>query len=303
VDLSIQKYSKYHIDTIASEQGKEPWRMSFIYGEPNRSLRNRTWDIMKQMRSDSDLAWVCLGDFNEMLRKEEQLGPNAMEEYLINGFREAVDVCQLCDIGYIGLDWTFEKKVDGGQFVRVRLDRVLASASWSSCFPLAAVRHLTAVKSDRCPILLSCVPDERSDQIRSKGKPFRYEIMWETNKSIKSVIQQVQKDDRHCNSVKDMKNKLLHLGGELRSWGENTFGYVRRELRVLKKKLEQLRSNPSRNGISDEEQWVVERIILLNYQEEIIWKQRARITWLQEGDRTPIFSTKELVGEEQEIEL
>ena len=54
----------------------------------------------------------------------------------LDGFREAVDVCQLCDIGYIGLDWTFEKKVAGGQFVRVQLDRVLASASWCSRFPL-----------------------------------------------------------------------------------------------------------------------------------------------------------------------
>jgi hypothetical protein len=55
-----------------------------------------------------------------------------------------------------------------------------------------------------------------------------------------------------------MKNMLLHLGGELRSWGENTFGMVRRELQVLKKKLEQMRSDPTRNNITKEEQKVVE---------------------------------------------
>ena len=126
--------------------------MSFIYGEPNRSLRFRTWDIMKQMKSDTDLPWVCIGDFNEVLKREEQLGPNIREEYLMAGFREAVDVCQLCDLGYIGLDWTFEKKVTGGHFVRVRLDRVLASANWCARFPLAEVHHLMAVKSDHCPI-------------------------------------------------------------------------------------------------------------------------------------------------------
>jgi len=79
VDISIKKYSNYHIDTIVSEPGKEPWRMSFIYGEPNRSLRYHTWDIMKQMRSDMDLPWVCIGDFNEILKREEQLGPNNRE--------------------------------------------------------------------------------------------------------------------------------------------------------------------------------------------------------------------------------
>jgi hypothetical protein len=70
-----------------------------------------------------------------------------------------------------------------------------------------------------------------------------------------------------------MKNMLLHLGGELRSWGENTFGAVRRELQVLKEKLEQIRSDPTRNSITGKEQKVVERIILLNYHEEIMWKQ------------------------------
>ena len=95
----LKKISKYHIDTFVSEKGKEPWRISFIYGEANRSLRYHTWDIMKQMRSDSNLPWVCMGDFNEILRRKEQLGPNNREEYLMEGFRNAVDVCQLCDIG------------------------------------------------------------------------------------------------------------------------------------------------------------------------------------------------------------
>ena len=81
VTVSVQKFSNYHIDTIIKVEGKEPWRISFIYGEPNRSLKSRTWEIMKQMRSDSNLPWVCVGDFNEILRRKEQLGPNNREEY------------------------------------------------------------------------------------------------------------------------------------------------------------------------------------------------------------------------------
>ena len=34
---------------------------------------------------------------------------------------------------------------------------------------------------------------------------------------------------------------------------------------------------------------MVERIILLNYQEEIMWRQRSRITWLREGDSNTRF--------------
>ena len=76
------------------------------------------------------------------------MGPNPRDSAQMEGFREAVDVRELADLGYCGLDWTFEKRVRGGGFCRVRLDRALASASWSHIFPFARVEHLTTVKSD-----------------------------------------------------------------------------------------------------------------------------------------------------------
>jgi hypothetical protein len=117
----------------------------------------------------------------------------------------------------MGLDWTFEKKVVGGRFVRVRLDMALASASWSSYFPSAVLHHLIAVKFDHCPILLSLEPDERSNVMYGQGKPFRYEIMWETNKGLHSLIQNTWENRENCSSVKDMKDKLQDLAEELRS--------------------------------------------------------------------------------------
>lgn len=96
---------------------------------------------MRRLRGESTLPWVCIGDFNEILRQEEQMGPNTCDSSQIAGFREAVDVCGLSDLGYKGLDWTFEKRVTGGQYCRVRLDRALASTSWSNLFPFASVDH------------------------------------------------------------------------------------------------------------------------------------------------------------------
>jgi hypothetical protein len=46
----------------------------------------------------------------------------------ISGFWEMVDVCGLHDLGYEGCSWTFEKKVVGGSYCRVRLNTSLGGS-------------------------------------------------------------------------------------------------------------------------------------------------------------------------------
>lgn len=138
---------------------------------------------MARLRGESTLPWLCIGDFNEILRREEQIGPNERDEAQMAGFREAIDLCNLADIGYIGFDWTFEKKVQGGQYCRVRLDRALASPDWSSMFPYASLRHLQAAKLDHSPIVLCNELDSVNNGI-AINKPFQYERMWETHEDF-----------------------------------------------------------------------------------------------------------------------
>jgi hypothetical protein len=65
-----------------------------------------------------------------------------------------VDACGLYDTGFTGRSWTFEKRVAGGSFCRVRLDRALASPEWSATNPDAAMENLLAAASDHGPIRL-----------------------------------------------------------------------------------------------------------------------------------------------------
>jgi hypothetical protein len=99
-----------------------------------------------------------------------------------------VDVCGLYDLGFEGRSWTFEKRVVGGSFCRVRLDRALATIDWSLRFPETTVRHLTAAASDHDPILLqwekACGPRRRCGR-----KLFRYELMWESHEEFLAMLQ------------------------------------------------------------------------------------------------------------------
>jgi hypothetical protein len=114
------------------------------------------------------------------------VGINERRWSQIAGFRDDVDVCGLCDLGFKGVSWTFEKKVAGGSFGRVRLDRALASASWCSRFPAAEVQHLLSyATSDHLPILLRYDPPR---QQRRGDRLFRYEVMWETHDDFSAKL-------------------------------------------------------------------------------------------------------------------
>ena len=67
------------------------------------------------------------------------MGVNERSNSQIQAFRDTVDICGLMDLGFVGNPWTFEKKVSGGSYCRVRLDRALASPSWCERFPLATL--------------------------------------------------------------------------------------------------------------------------------------------------------------------
>lgn len=235
IQLGLRNYSKYHIDMKVEEQGKDPWRLTVWYGEANRSLRYKTWDMMRFLKADCDLPWLCIVDFNEVLRREEQFGPNERDMAQINLFREAVDVFQLQDIGYEGLDWTFERKINNNDYCRVRLDRALATADWCDLFPLARLRHLTAVKSDHSPILLMNHMDAANQRI-ALAKIFRYELVWERHDGFRPMVQ-ASWGSAPCRNTADLCAKLRAMAGSCAAWDKESFENVRAEQRELRKRL------------------------------------------------------------------
>lgn len=100
--LELIHYSQYHIDMIVKKNGEEPWRLTNIYGEATVSERQKTWDLLRFLRSESELPWVCIGDYNEVLSPEEHFGVGERCARQMTGFKEAVDVAGLCDLGFVG---------------------------------------------------------------------------------------------------------------------------------------------------------------------------------------------------------
>jgi hypothetical protein len=262
INVEILSYLQYHIDARIMEGTNEPWRLTCVYGEAQVSQRFKTWDMLKHIKSSNPLPWVCIGDFNEVLHQHKHEGVAEHILSQIEGFQETVDICNLVDVGYEGRFWTYEKRVVGESCCRVRLDRALATAPWSERFPLATVSHLTGVASDHGPILLRW--REFTSQRRSTNdKIFWHELMWEKHDDFKPFLEESWQAEGKATTMGQLREKLTHVSGSLDRWGRDTFGSVQREIRRLTQRLTDLRGDPLRQGPTDEETTITQRLIKL----------------------------------------
>jgi len=72
--VEILPYSQYHIDAIVTENGREPRRLKCVYEEAQTAERHKTWEMLKFIKGSSHLPWVGIGNFNEVLHRDEHMG-------------------------------------------------------------------------------------------------------------------------------------------------------------------------------------------------------------------------------------
>jgi hypothetical protein len=90
-------------------------------------------------------------------------------------------------------------------------------------------------------------------------------------------------------SLAEVTDELGRMQHSLTAWSWNEFGSVKKQLKSLRGKLDDLRATSIRSGPTREECDLVKKISNLLAREEAMMKQRSRIQWLQEGDRNTSF--------------
>jgi hypothetical protein len=154
-----------------------------FYGEPRRDCRKESWYVLRFLRVQSDSPWQCLGDFNEVLLAEEQIGGNDREAWQMAAFEDAVNDCRLTDLGYHGLPYTWDNRQDAAWNVKARLDQAFGDNMFLDVMGGSEVFHVPLAETDHCGILVE-VREKRPPgrrRGRRKPKPFRYENMWKNH--------------------------------------------------------------------------------------------------------------------------
>jgi endonuclease/exonuclease/phosphatase family metal-dependent hydrolase len=174
--VSLLSQGERYIDVLVRDNPEDaPWRATFVYGEPRVENRRNMWELLRSLCGAWSGPWMVSGDFNEAMWQYEHFSETPRAERQMMDFREILSHCDLHDLGFSGLPWTYNNNQGGNRNVRVRLDRGVANTDWSALFPDAAVQHLTSSCSDHKALLLVAQLVEQ----RSRGSIFRYEIMWE----------------------------------------------------------------------------------------------------------------------------
>ena len=147
--------------------------LTVVYAFSNFAKQKVFWNYLENLASIICLPWVLLGDFNDMIFKDEKMDGLPLNKTRIAAFKNYMDKCGLMDLSFQGprFTWTNKSPAWNG-LIQEQLDRGLGNAEWKLLFPMVEIHHLPRVKSDHCPIMLLTDLCERKSP-----KPFRFEQM------------------------------------------------------------------------------------------------------------------------------
>ncbi|XP_074299994.1 uncharacterized protein LOC141631194 [Silene latifolia] len=192
IDVEVVSSTAHHIDVkIKGLFGIGVWRLTGFYGRSKQEDKWRSWQLLRELKPLSNLPWVVIGDFNEILYEHEKSGGTPRKQSVMDAFREAMDECGLIDIGFCGSPYTWWNRRGEPNAVFERLDRALVTTSFVEQCPTIMLHHLDFDKSDHAPIKLALYSPPRS--IKARG--FKFEDMWAKNESCEGVVREAWGDE------------------------------------------------------------------------------------------------------------
>jgi len=209
----------------------------------------------------------------------------------MEGFRNAVNACGFSDLGFIGLPYTWDNRQQGADNIKVRLDRAFATESFSDLFRETKVWNMQTTESDHSCLIIECNCSNRGRS--RKQKKNWYENMWRRDPSYMKLVEDAWGDGAAVHDMNQLHHTLGKMQSSLREWEVSIFGSVRTDLARLRRELEDVRRRSIFAGPSHRERQIMSSIAELLAREEIMEKQRSRISWLKYGDRnTGFFQAK-----------
>lgn len=165
---------------------------------------------------------ICLGDFNEILVNEEKRGGVDRSQHCMNRFREALEGCNMSDLGYEGDMYTCRNNCTVAEdYICGRLDRAVANMEWCAKFPEFRVRNEFPRHSDHHPMVVDTV--DMGERRNGGGGSFRFEARWFREDGCDLVVEEAWRRVREGGEV-DVAAALKGVARDLSRWIKEVVG-------------------------------------------------------------------------------
>lgn len=255
---------------------------TFVYGKCSRVERQSLWMDLRRFHSSASLSpWLIAGDFNVITDIDEYFSHSTPDLASISDFQACIHDCELLDLPFTGSSFTWTGIRSSGR-VWKRLDRAMVNHAWMTAYGASTVDVLSRTGSDHCPLLLHI-----GTQIPPRIRPFKFQTFWTTKPDFLAVVQSCWMRPSNSFGMFRFAVKLKRLRYTLKAWNATTIGNI---FHNLSRAEDDLKSKELLFQATNRE----EDLISLNLcqatyfralaDEEMFWKQKARIKWLTEGD-------------------
>ncbi|XP_057418992.1 uncharacterized protein LOC130713221 [Lotus japonicus] len=256
-----------------------------VNGFPEERNKRRTWEMISDMKPPDLVPWCCFGDFNDILSPDDKLGGDPPDQSILQERSLIRSQCGLQEVNFSGNRFTWSNKREHlAGTIEERLDYVLVNRAWREAWPVSSVAHLPRYRSDHNPILLCC-GSRRSRVEKKRERVFRFEELWlqkeeECTEDVAAVWE---------SSLSNLCEKISGVGTALDGWGRSAFGDIPRKISDARVELQRLQRRIQTAEVVERTRVVERDLDVLLEQEEIMWSQRSRTTWLRHGDRNSRF--------------
>jgi hypothetical protein len=267
------------------------WLLTCVYGPPVYKNKSLFWNSLMDVGKDHYGPWLCIGDFNMILSQSDKYGGKPYASSSIDVFHGFMDSFGMIDLRFSGNLFIWTNRRRNHHLIKERLDRGIANPLWVQLFPHYSVQHLPTHSSDHNPILLNTIPTDLT-----LPYPFRFEEFWTFDPSCGSTISSAWINHIAGSPQYILTKKLKSTKSALKSWNLNCFGNIQNRISHTLSQLDHIQQSPPSTFSFDQEMMLQNKLDNLLIQEESLWHNKSRETWLTCKDlNTRFFHTSTVI--------
>ena len=232
-------YTANHVLATITEEDDFKWYLTCFYGWPEAQQKEKSWRLLEYLKTFVVGPWLVMGNFNAFLHASEKKNRRPPQTSQVEAFREAMESCQLQDLGFRGYPFTWNNKRHGEANMRIRLDRGMANKEWLVKFQMSTITHLSSHALDHLAIMLQVQSFCQQRHRRERG--FKFEESWLLWNDCEAAVKEAWgKDGDSTHGLVSSKEKIKTCGAELMNWGSTRIDPDTTNIKEIQKRLDRL---------------------------------------------------------------